>query len=306
MKKVEFVSREERELIAKEATFIPQSKTGEIVFDEVIIDMKKAIKIMREFRRKNGLSMNVEIIKINTGNNKINELHLEIPYVRDEEFDVFYGRYNGISDAGNIKWTKTFLDQYNLLNLNNDYSAAIWIIARMSAYVRGSIYEKSSQNVKAYYYVVDAKMDLDKMEDKFKQQELALNRLKKMSAEEMVRFARLLGVSIPNYADAVDVKKELYNVINSNPFRFNESYESKSKAVEEIVKSAIELGIINSTPNGYLYRGSLLGSGYDTVVKILVENAGMLQDINLLLKESDKAVIAVNNSLEHKPVDNEY
>lgn len=218
-----------------------------------VVDMDKAVALLREGRKKKGLTDQIELKVIKA--DRFKELQRGPTWVKDHVTGIYYGIPYGIYPDGNIKFQRILLGDYNSFNLANEAEAKFWIVMRMHPTVSGSPFERE-----AIFEVTDPELEAKKTISRATMIGNCISRATRMKKEDLLRFARYAGLPIPADPTVRIIRSMITGLAFENPERFQELYDSPIRGVAEAYHSGKQLGIIVEHPErGFSYEGIGLG-----------------------------------------------
>jgi len=278
----EIVKREDRERISREA--IRPGKDG---LGPRIINFDKEIKKLREGRTKNML---ITFIPIREDIHKVNMAGYT--FVKDAQYDVYYGIPISVYPDGNIKWRRIYIEEKYTFNLENDNDCKEYLVMRMHPDVEGSPFQAASPK----YRIFDPELEAIKITKKANNTRLAFGIIDELSGKNLVYFCRNLGIiQDADTGVSVDVlKSKLNQYAIENPDTFVLRYEQESRNMREIITSGLLLGfIVNKGADGFMYNGRLIGLNEESIVSYLKSNPELYIQLAREIEENDFLTISV-------------
>lgn len=284
------VKEQETLITLKERKEMPFVLLGDQIKYKVV-DMEKAVQLLRENRKKKGLTDLIELKVIKA--DKYKELQKGPTWVKDHMTGIYYGIPYGMYPDGNIKFQRVLLSDYNTFNLANEAEAKFWIVMRMHPAVSGSPFERE-----AIFEVIDPELEAKKTINRANLIGSCINRATRMKKEDLLRFARYSGLPIPPEPTVRIIRSMITGLAFENPERFQELYDSPIRGVAEAFHSGKQLGIIvENAETGYSYEGIALGmtdaEGFrfletDTVTLSRIQRAVAASEVDVFSKEADE------------------
>jgi len=257
------MKKENENLITvQERKTMPFDMIGEQIKYKVV-NMAKAVDLLRESRRKKGLTDTIELKIIRP--DKYKESLRGPTWVKDHATGIYYGIPYGMYPDGNIKFQRILLSDFNSFDLANDSEAKFWIVMRMHPSVVGSPFERE-----AIFEVVDPEIEAKKTIGKATLINSCINRAIRMKKDDLLRFARYAGLPIPSDPSVRIIRSMITSLAFESPERFFELYDSPLRGISEAYHSGKQLGIIVEDPkNGFSYEGIGLGITDAEVIRFL-------------------------------------
>ena len=257
-----------------------------------VIDMEKAIELLRESRKKKGLTDIIELKTIRP--DKYKELQRGPTWVKDHLTGIYYGIPYGMYPDGNIKFQRILLSDFNSFNLASESEAKFWIVMRMHPTVNGSPFERDP-----IFEVVDPEIEAKKTLNRASLIQNCLNRASRMKKEDLLRFSRYAGLPIPPDPTTRIIRSMITNLAFESPERFSELYDSPLRAISEAFHSGKQLGIIDESPDkGYSYEGIGLGMTDAEAIRFLEQDTVTLSRIQRSVVNSEIDILKVNDEEE--------
>ena len=278
-------SREEAELLAAEENVIKAK--GPIPF--VYSDVKKAKKIIIDFRQKKGLGVIIQIMP-NDNLGKMKTLDISMFNAICPYTGVYLGRYLGMKGE-NHQWNPvTMTNIPRILNLNRDNDLADWMVIRLNKYLHGSFYNEQLKE-KSLFYVKDEKADMTKGYNDAEVLMQVFDLVKSLNAEMLLMVAREVGLGLsPGAEDVIGFKEVsgfIYSVAMKEPSKVYDIINDKTAAIKSIFSSALYTGAIFQDVSGFTFNGALIGRTKEEVIQQLQADKNMFQMISIRTKNSD-------------------
>lgn len=271
------VSRKEREEIAKNCVY-------KEVRGNRIVDLDKAIVIMRKYRKEAGLSPIVEIRQKETFAK--GKYHKSFSFIRDIDFNLDYGFINSIDEKQNVSWQRIGMDELIKLNLDITKNAKMWVVLRMYHLIEGS---PMSSNMIKLYHVYDHSIENKKIINRSNDIVQSINYISKLGGREMVMLARYFGLSGELQEESSTtvevVHGKLLQLAHMNPTDFMRKVLISDRVYYQYLESGLNYGVVTHTDEGgYMFKDIYLGLTKDDVVHKMkndkIVTQGLIQETN--------------------------
>lgn len=299
--KGELFTLEDREWAAKNAVKTLENRVSGT--STKIVDIEKVIKYMREKRYSKGLSPQISVLPIRPDSMKEHSYSFTTFY--DRANDLIYGKFLGFANNGRPRFKRFNVQEFLDIDLTMMDQAELWVLFCFHPKLEGSVNEENP-----YFRVFDKSREAIQSNIKADQFMIASGRIRSMQIKDKVYFLRYAYPSrsvLSSYNEEI-VNGILYDEAFKNPGIFNRKYESNSRSMFEIFRSALELGVIKNIPEqGYVFENINLGlTEIDVVTNLSKDNVLITSLLDKVSKEDtifDKVVGNTNNlkrTLDHK------
>jgi len=272
------IGEDERAEIAATAKLIP-----DVPQKVKLIDMDKAIAIMKKYREKRNLgnTVIVKAIKIDL----YKELSKSFVTINDRKHNVVYGILTGVDIYKNPSYLRVTLRDQMIYDLTDERMCQEWVMTRMHPMIAGS---PLATRETAMYYVNDPQLEAKKRMNTMLIMKKAFENIDGLDTKGIVRLSRIMGVMVEDDDSDLIVRSKLLEEANKNPLIFNEIWTSTDRKLREILYSAVQNGIVViRQEEGYFYKDLTMGlTEGDTIAKLQTD-VMMLQSISKLLSEND-------------------
>lgn len=257
-----------------------------------IVDMPKLIVYIRQKRFNKSLSPQISVMPISE--DKFKTRSYSFNTFKDKLHDITYGKFLGFADNGNPRYKRFFIEESADIDITNNDGAELWALLCFYSKLQGSVNEESP-----YYKVFDKSKEAIGFNDKAKEFSQASGRILSMSLKDKVYFLRYAYPTrsvLSNYNEEI-INGILYEELFRNPQGFNRMYESKTRSVVEVFKTAIELGVIQNVPEkGYLYDNLNIGSTELDAIAFLSKDNMIFTSILDKINREDTVLSSVSNN----------
>lgn len=298
MEKVYLYGREEAERIA-EHTHTPNKE----LYTFKYADLPAAIKIMREFRVKNGLGMKVIVrFKDNIKLRKSETFRKTYRTMRCPFTGVIFGKFNGMNpETKTARWGVVELVPFREFDLSRDEDAADWLIIRLSPDVEGTYYSEKNP-VARYWEIRDERATHKQLTMKMQQLGTINDIVNKMSGGELVNFSRIMGMNIlpgsESTLDIIDLKGFLGDAAMKNPENWLERYKSNNRKYQELLYAAFNVNLGREVIGEGIYLfNTNIGMNVTDAINYLRNDKNMLTQLQREVENADMAVAHMDRKL---------
>jgi len=249
-----------------------------------VIDIKKASKHVMDERKRKMMSDVIEIRPIYPDLNKAPSR--TGTFQKDPITNVYYGILISVNEYGNMKWHKTQIHDYFLLDLNKELDLNIWTILRFNPNIKGSPFQGDNP----YYYVYDP---VDEALSEMKRAEMIEKAFAKISTiksrpQEMLMFARYMGEDFNQSVNTQVVLGKLFKLATDYPEEIIKKWDSNDRGAAEKLRSAMSLGIVTSDiDRGLMFRNVPLGLDEEQAIRTLKKDQNITSSINIEIQQKD-------------------
>lgn len=240
-----------------------------------VIDLQKAVPLMKKEREKLGIGMKVSLIPIRE--DKFKEPNYGFSWTKDPITGIYYGIPISVLSDGNPKWRRIICGESLPLDLTREDEAIQWTVLRMWDKIEGSPY----QGADPIYRIFDPMQEAEKEDLRAEHIDQSLSLIKEMTAKRKVTFGRYLGIKMDQdtnlYILTSDLKKHAIN----EPADFMKKFHDARRGMREILESAMYLSVIKHMPQrGYMFRDINLGLTKDAILKYFADYPDVCESIN--------------------------
>lgn len=286
------ITLEERHWIASNAVIQMGSKVK-----YPVMDIDKAIERIREQRGANKMSPWIEIQPISEDLHKApNRM---ATFQKDPVTGVYYGIAIDADEFGNIRWQKIQLHDHLSLNMDRRDDAKIWAVLRFHPDILGSPWAYQTPYYKIFDPVDTAReeqVEIDGIKKAFERVDKLLE-----DPKHMVFFARYLGEELVENSNYELVKAALLRHAKNHSASFNRKWDNRLRSYGEHFESARALGIItDDVDRGFVFKNISLGTTSEEAIKMLSQDANIMNSINNDLAEKDVVISYISKEIKTK------
>lgn len=254
------VSREEREEIAKTCF-----NETHMFHGKKIVDLNKAIKVMRKHRFENDLSNIVKIKETESFSRKRNK---SFSNALDRDFDIMYGLPLEFGKDGEVRWRRIQMQELMSLDLTKDSDAKLWVVLRMYHGIAGCPINASEDK---FFHVDDpvvkTRNEIKEMEHLNK----GWNYINNSGVSELIQLARFCGLGNELQEESAVNKSVLIGILlrelKSNPTQMFMNISNEQKVMISYINAGMSYGLITQNDqDGYVFKETFLGTSIDEVV----------------------------------------
>lgn len=285
--------------------------TKNAVFQKECIDMKKAVLIMRQYRKDNKLGNRVSIrlkksVQLRSQSRQIKSYRRMIcPYT-----GIFVGKYLGWNPKHETaKWAQIHLEENRDFDLDNETDAIDWIILRLSPCVKGSVNDHKNGDQPCLWEIIDARAESYQSTEKAGQIVKISKIIESASGSERLNIARLLEMAESPSADGkielADITGFLYEQAMKDPAKWLKTYSSRDREYLQIIYGALSTGkLTHDFASGYSALGNPIGRTLEEAVSYLRTDPNMYALLKTSVTENDIASVYAEQQKPSKSIDN--
>ena len=229
-------------------------------------------------------------------------LNLSFKCVKDPRTNIWYGIQESLDQkTGRVIFKRITIPGRRTYDLQYTADAEEYAVVKRHVSMLSSPYQRGKPIIRVYDRVAIATAKLKEIDLGMDAVHIAR---KELSGEELIDFARVLGIT-PENNEPLVVKQLLAEKAQRNPKEFMRAYHDGNREIIVAFKRAIAVGLIKYTlDGGYIYKeGYPLGSSEITAIATLRSKTELLNSIDVESKNMYKENLMPNEEIEDKSME---